>query len=200
MALSSSLTARILRARPPAPGCARSRRMSGTGVGPSRHHAACRTSGKVRPYLAATSVARLMKSSRISSLVRCLMLPLAEHLVVLRLRSAEERRQIGKVASIASCSSRLAFRVLISSAREVLAELRMEFLLRHGGAREIAQRMEGAVEQVLDLQDLGVVGEQLDGAELLPGLERELEDRQRLLAGAWDHALLGNADLRRRAA
>ena len=36
-------------------------------------HAACRTSGKVRPYLVVTSVARFMKSWRISSLVRCLM-------------------------------------------------------------------------------------------------------------------------------
>src|SRR5262249_46645882 len=36
-------------------------------------HAACRTSGSVSPCLAATSVARFMKSWRISSLVRCLM-------------------------------------------------------------------------------------------------------------------------------
>ena len=35
-------------------------------------HAACRTSGSVNPYFIVTSVARLMKSSRISSLVRCL--------------------------------------------------------------------------------------------------------------------------------
>ena len=55
--------------------------------------------------------------------------------------------------------------------------------------------MEGAVQQVLDLQDLGQVGQKLDGDELLPGLERELEDRQRPLAGARDHALLGNAHL-----
>jgi hypothetical protein len=42
----------------------------------------------------------------------------------------------------------------------------MEALLRHGGGRQVSQRTEGAVQQVLDLQDLREVGQQLDGDEL----------------------------------
>ena len=54
--------------------------------------------------------------------------------------------------------------------------------------------MEPAVQQVFDLQDLGVVGDGLDHAELRPGLQLELEDRQRLLV-LRVHPLRRDADL-----
>jgi hypothetical protein len=84
--------------------------------------------------------------------------PLAEDLVVPRLRAAEERRQVGEVFVDRRLQGGLALGRLDQLGGEILAELRMEALLRHGGARQVSQRMEGAVQQVLDLQDLGEVG------------------------------------------
>src|SRR5689334_2165388 len=66
-------------------------------------------------------------------------LPLAEDLVVLRLRATEEFRQVRPVLVHRRLQPRLALGRLHQLGREVLAELRVEALLRHGGAREIAQ-------------------------------------------------------------
>ena len=54
--------------------------------------------------------------------------------------------------------------------------------------------MKRAVKQILDLQDFRVIGDGLDHAELRPGLQFELEDRQRSLH-ARVHALGRDADL-----
>src|SRR3954468_2874619 len=73
-------------------------------------------------------------------------LPLAEDLVVPGLRAAEELRQVRPVFVHGGLQPRLALRRRDQLGREVLAELRVEALLRHGRTREITQRMEGAVE------------------------------------------------------
>src|SRR5205085_6665308 len=73
-------------------------------------------------------------------------LPLAEDLVVLRLRAAEELGQIGPVLVHRRLQARLAIRRLDQLGREVLAELRVKAFLRHGGARDVPERMERAVQ------------------------------------------------------
>src|SRR5258708_5898864 len=83
-------------------------------------------------------------------------------------RAAEERRQVGEVFVDGGLQPGLAVGRLDELGGEILAELGVEALLRHGGAREVAQRVEGAMQQVLDLQDLGEIGQKFYGDELLP--------------------------------
>src|SRR4051812_12791369 len=107
-------------------------------------------------------------------------LPLSIDLVVLRLACAEERGRDREVA-IDGVLHFVGLALLNQLEAGILAELRMEFLLRHGYAREIAQRVEAAVEQILYLQGLRVVRDRFDHAELGPRVELERENRQRLL-------------------
>jgi hypothetical protein len=122
-----------------------------------------------------------------------LQMPFAEYLVVLGVARAEERGREREVA-VDRVLHLIPQAGLDQLQAEILAELGMELLLGHGDAAEVAQRMEAAVEQILHLEDLGVIGDGLDHAELRPGLELELEDRQRPLhLGV--HLLGRNADL-----
>ena len=79
---------------------------------------------------------------------------------------------------------------------EILAELGMEMLFRHGHPGEPAHRVERALDEVLDLEDFGEIAQHLDDAELLPGLQLEIHDRERALLGLLrQHAIPGDSHL-----
>src|SRR6185437_8615765 len=67
-------------------------------------HAACRTSGRLRPYLAATSVARLTKSARISSLVRCLIFHLRKISLFFDFEPPKNFGRYGQYSLTAACN------------------------------------------------------------------------------------------------
>src|SRR6185312_8807955 len=81
-------------------------------------HAACLTSGRVRPYLAATSVARLMKSSRISSLVRCLIFHLRKISLFFDFEPPKNFGRYGQYSLTAACNLALASGTFTSSAEK----------------------------------------------------------------------------------
>src|SRR5262245_19644500 len=113
---------------PPSRGPGRSRRLPHLGKGEAVFGADF--SGALDEVLAHLVVGALLD------------LPLAEDLVVLRLRAAEELREIRPVFVDGRLQSRLALRGLHQLGREVLAELCVEALLRHGGTGEVPERME----------------------------------------------------------
>src|SRR5262245_50743781 len=122
-----------------------------------------------------------------------LQFPLAVDLVVLRLAGAEEPWRDRKVA-VDGVLYLGAAAALDQLQAEIFAELRVELLLRHRDAGQVAQRVEAAVKQILHLQDFGIVRDGFDHAELRPGLELEAENRQRALV-LRIHTLRRDADL-----
>jgi len=92
--------------------------------------------------------------------------------VVRRIALAEEFRQDREIAVDRILHALAAFRRLDQLGAEILAELRVEALLRHGHAREVAQRVEGAVEKILDLHpDLVLASVEVNRRETVEQLQ-----------------------------
>src|SRR5689334_20681084 len=83
-----------------------------------KDHAAAAAFGRERPYLPATSVARLMKSSRISSLVRCLIFHLRKISLFFDFEPPKNFGRYGQYSFTAACSRALPSGVFTSSAEK----------------------------------------------------------------------------------